>query len=310
MRWEDESYIRWYRRNTPEWWLLSWQARGLFGLIMRECDRAGILELGKVGLKAVAVAVRAPWEEVEPFLQQLITDGCIEIREDLRILLVPNFIAAQEANSSDKARQRTSRERARDIARARLLSVTVPSQGVTAPSHGVTNGIENGGLCHSDPTPPHPTPSDPIPSNGSHPTQAGGSSKESSFETALRLYSQFFAKRYGRPFMLTSVGKNSDETALVRIGRLAEAKGDADRWLHHWMRAYLRDGEPWLIENAHPPRQLAKRLNKYGEPKVSKPPAPAKVDELANGLPTHIRKVTVPVPLLKVIETARGARKP
>lgn len=128
MRWEDEPYIRFYKRNTPEWCLMSWQARGLFGLIMRELDRAGIIEVGKLGLKAVAVAIRAPWAEIEGPLGELLEDGCIVHREDLRIVCSPNFIEAQEAASSDKARQKLSRERARDLARAKSLGVTPESR--------------------------------------------------------------------------------------------------------------------------------------------------------------------------------------
>lgn len=139
MRWEDEPYIRFYKRNTPEWCLLSWQARGLFGLIMRELDRAGIIEVGKLGLKAVAVAVRAPWAEIEGPLKELLEDGCIVLREDLKIVVSPNFMEAQEAASSDKARQKASRERARDLARAKSLGVEAESRTVAPSSRNHTS---------------------------------------------------------------------------------------------------------------------------------------------------------------------------
>ena len=57
MRWEDERYVRFYTRDTPEFLAMSWLARALFGLIMRKVDRAGILVVGRLGLKGVAVAV-------------------------------------------------------------------------------------------------------------------------------------------------------------------------------------------------------------------------------------------------------------
>jgi len=139
MRWQDERYVRFYTRNSPEWCVLSWQARGLFGLILRELDRAGILPLGKLGLRAVAVAVRASWEEIEKPLTEILADGMAVYREDLQLLVVPNFVEAQEASQSDKARKRTERERARDLAKATSLSVSQPSQNVTVPANGVTS---------------------------------------------------------------------------------------------------------------------------------------------------------------------------
>lgn len=139
MRWQDERYVRFYTRNTPEWCVLDWKARALFGLILREVDRAGILELGKLGLRAVAVAVRAPWEEIEKPLLDILADGMAVHRDDLRLLVVPNFIDAQEAPQSDKARKRAERERARDLAKAKSLTVTAPSGIVTLPSGIVTD---------------------------------------------------------------------------------------------------------------------------------------------------------------------------
>lgn len=113
MRWEDERYVRFYTRNSPEWLALSWQARALFGLILREVDRAGILKVGKLGRKGVAVAVRAPWAEIEGPLSELLEDGCVVMSEDGQALVMPNFIEAQEAVQSDAARKRKSRETAR-----------------------------------------------------------------------------------------------------------------------------------------------------------------------------------------------------
>jgi hypothetical protein len=110
MRWDDEQYIRFYRRNTAEWLALSWQARGLFGLLMREVDRAGILKVGKIGLKGVAVVLQAPWVEVETPLRELLADGCLTYQEEQAALFIPNFMPAQEATQNDAARKRKSRE--------------------------------------------------------------------------------------------------------------------------------------------------------------------------------------------------------
>ena len=113
MRWEDERYVRLYTRNTPEWLALSWRARGLFGLLMREVDRAGILKVGRLGLKGAAVAVGAPWVEVEAPLGELLEDGCLRFDAERQCVFMPNFMAAQECAQSDRARKQASRERAR-----------------------------------------------------------------------------------------------------------------------------------------------------------------------------------------------------
>lgn len=312
MRWEDESYVRWYRRNTPEWCLMTWQARGLFGLIMREVDRAGILELGRLGLKAVAVVVRAPWGEIEALLQELIDDGCVVYRDDLRVLLIPNFIAAQEANASDRARQRASRERARDLARAKSLHVLDVSRSVAIASPAVTkepldpvNGHSDlsldkqnqtkpaGGGVTDETTPEAQRPDPPEPAKA-----------ESPYDMATRIYAEHFRKTYRREFMLTSFGhRGTDEWALVEIGRLAASKGDPERWLRHWCREYLRDEDKYLVKNAHAPRLMAGQLNKYGDPKKPKvvtPPKPEPTPEPArpftplpkvNG-PAHVHKAS------------------
>lgn len=113
MRWEDERYVRFYTRDTPEFLALSWHARGLIGLVMRKLDRAGVLVVGKLGLRGVAVAIGAPWVEVEGPLRELLDDGCLIFDETKASVVMMNFIEAQEAKQSDKARQSASRERAR-----------------------------------------------------------------------------------------------------------------------------------------------------------------------------------------------------
>ena len=49
MDWSDERYVRVYTRDTPDWQCLSFLAQGLFCLILRKVDRAGVLPLGRSG---------------------------------------------------------------------------------------------------------------------------------------------------------------------------------------------------------------------------------------------------------------------
>ncbi len=111
MRWEDERYVRLYTRDTVDWLALSLEAQGLLSLILRKVDRAGLLALGKRGGQSVAAILchSDRWATVGPALDELLADGCVRIQGD--ILVVPNFIAAQEATMSPALRNREWRER-------------------------------------------------------------------------------------------------------------------------------------------------------------------------------------------------------
>lgn len=138
MDWSDERFIKVYTRDTTNWLSLSWQARGLFVLILRKLNRAGAIDLGRMGAKGVAVHVDgsvASWPSIEPHLSELLADGCVVIEG--ATLMVPNFVEAQAATQSVAARKRTERERERDGVTKRDIT----SQNVTvchAESHGVT----------------------------------------------------------------------------------------------------------------------------------------------------------------------------
>ncbi len=104
MRWEDERYVRVYTRDTVDWQVLSFEAQGLFALLLRKVDRAGLLRLGKHGARGAAVAVGHPGraDVINAALGELL-----------------DYVEAQEANASDRARQQTRRERDRDAAMAK-----------------------------------------------------------------------------------------------------------------------------------------------------------------------------------------------
>jgi hypothetical protein len=111
MDWENERYVRVYTRDTIDWVALGWEAQSLFLLLIRKVDRSGVLEIGKHGARGVAGLIGMPAEVVERSLSVLTSDGCVTIRDGL--LLMPNFIEAQEAKQSDKQRQKESRDRRR-----------------------------------------------------------------------------------------------------------------------------------------------------------------------------------------------------
>lgn len=161
MRWEDERYVRVYTRDTVDWQGLSFDAQALFILLLRKVDRAGLLDLGKPGKRGVAVAIghAREWARLEPALEELLTDGCVRLVDDGRRMLVPNFLAAQEAKASDKSRQQKSRETARDVAAAgHIISRDESSHGVTD-SHISGQNVTTGHATSRPVTPSRAVPS-------------------------------------------------------------------------------------------------------------------------------------------------------
>lgn len=116
MRWEDERWVKVYTRDTGEWLALGWEAQALFLLLLRKSDRAGLIHSGRARIRGLAALAGMPLEVVERAVPLLLEDGCL--RETDKGYLIPNFIAAQEAETSGAQRTRTMRERDRDKAMA------------------------------------------------------------------------------------------------------------------------------------------------------------------------------------------------
>jgi hypothetical protein len=119
MRWEDESYVRLYIRDTIDWKLLTWEARAILMFLLRKVDRAGVLELSRHGARGVAAVLEVPVDVIERALPELLEDGCLI--ERVGYLIIRNFVEAQSAKRSSRERVRLYRERKR--ARTRLMGI-------------------------------------------------------------------------------------------------------------------------------------------------------------------------------------------
>jgi hypothetical protein len=137
--WANERYVRIYTRDTADDQVLSWQARGLWPLLVRKADRAGVIATNH-GPRGVAALVQWPREVVEPALAELLADGRIRECSAPAGYVIPNYIEAQETPSSTNQRQRDSRERRRDVANDSVTKRDIESQNATAPSQNVTPG--------------------------------------------------------------------------------------------------------------------------------------------------------------------------
>ena len=147
MDWSDERYVRLYTRHTADWVSWPWQSRALFPLLLQSADRAGRVEMGRRGAATLAGIVLLPPEIVEAGLAGLLEDGCVI--QDGPLLLIRNFLPAQEATRSPAARQRdhraASRAQALERAEAHVTKRDEASQNVTkshAESRAVTRSHE------------------------------------------------------------------------------------------------------------------------------------------------------------------------
>lgn len=139
MDWENERYVRVYTRDTIDWVALGWEAQALFLMLMRKVDRSGVLKVGKHGARGIAGLVGMPAEIVERALPVLTGDGCVTICDGM--LLMPNFIEAQEAKQSDRQRQKECRDKRRNGAMSH--DVTAPSRIVTE-NHNRSQPVTDG----------------------------------------------------------------------------------------------------------------------------------------------------------------------
>lgn len=111
MNWEDEFWIKLYNRDTATWKLLDWRSRVVLMLMLRKCDRAGVIEVGDNGLPGLAAIVEVPFEVVESGMADLYRTKTVVATSTSYV--IPKFMEAQETRQSDKVRKRESRERHR-----------------------------------------------------------------------------------------------------------------------------------------------------------------------------------------------------
>lgn len=103
------GWVKLHREPPPplaaSWKLLTWQARGLYRLLLTECDSDGVIPLGKVGLRGSAGLVSGPWNEIKPFLNELIENEWLISAEPDPFLSVAWFRESQTTAKSDGARR-------------------------------------------------------------------------------------------------------------------------------------------------------------------------------------------------------------
>lgn len=144
MRWEDERYVKSYTRDTTDWLALSFEAQGVWLMLLRKFDGAGIIDLGRHGKRGIAIAIGHAhrWKDLEPAVDELLADGCLVIEGQKAI--GPNFVEAQEARASDAARKRAQRERDRDLALAGDAKCAESLDTEVTPRHAESRAVTRG----------------------------------------------------------------------------------------------------------------------------------------------------------------------
>ena len=107
--WSEERWIKVFLVDSPRWLSLSWQARGLYVLLQRLCDRDGYVDLGPDSTAALSAILRAPEDEIRGPLRELQRSGMVV--ECGQALELPEHRDQQASRASGAARQRQYRQR-------------------------------------------------------------------------------------------------------------------------------------------------------------------------------------------------------
>jgi hypothetical protein len=145
MDFADERYVRLYTRNTTTWRRLEWEGQCMLAQLLRCVDRAGLLEIEDMSpVEAAILHTGGPPAFVEKGISRMLELGVLVHRGTT--LLFPRFIEAQETAKTDRARQRESREKRRDLTKSRhdesqnVTESHEPSQTVTV-SHSESQPV-------------------------------------------------------------------------------------------------------------------------------------------------------------------------
>jgi hypothetical protein len=133
----DEPYVRLYTRDTKTWLRLGFEGQTVLMFLLRKLDRAGVLDGIEEPASDVALITGVPTEIVRIGLERLLERRVFEIVGDR--LVMPNFLRAQSAIRSDKARQRDMRDKR--LAAAKCVTQRDEESREPTPSHAESHGV-------------------------------------------------------------------------------------------------------------------------------------------------------------------------
>jgi hypothetical protein len=331
MNWADEPYIRVYKRVSPDWGLVPWQTRSFFeAQLCRLVDRSGVLELGKAGVRGIVPlipgATLADLPAIEEHIRLLCEDGCVRI--SATTLVIPNFLAAQEARQSDRQRQADSRgkRRAAALGGNPVKKSTEEAPEITS-SHSASPDVTGGhsslaelSLAEPSPLPPNGAPGAVAPVGGGSPSASKGQSEpEPHPSDEFDRYAAYVSQRFRRPNLVRleprdrrkaerNFASMRREHSYDELVRMADALERDEHVRTKWPLAKVLTSEGYDRATAEPAPKgttgpsdsKAKRPTPFAPPGPVTPPVVTDPDAF-NGLPAkvtpeHARQVLASVP--------------
>lgn len=131
MDWSNEEWRKVYIKDTPDIIAVGWEGRLVLWELIRKVDRSGVISIGINDDDLLAELLRVPIEILRTGLARILARG-VAVRVEAGICVV-NFVEAQEARTSDRLRQKMTRDRHRErhIASHDVTARHTESQHVT-----------------------------------------------------------------------------------------------------------------------------------------------------------------------------------
>jgi len=281
MDWSNERYVRIYTRDTADLLVIQWSGRALLWELIRKADRAGVVDSDEPGV--ISELLRMPLDFVSEALPRLIERECITRAtvEGRPVLLIRNYIDAQEAAQTDKHRQRESRARRNERAKSQHVTKRDKEEAVVTNrddvSQSVTSGAENSvplsqrvTSCHSSLAVPSLAEPSCIDSTGGH---GVGPDLPSLIRTHIKRWT---IKRTGMP---PAMGEPFGKAVRTLAAWLAESD-DPDVMMAQVLEGFSRDAKAEAA--GYPVGWLANNPNQY----LAKTTTPSAAD----GSPAYVRE--------------------
>ncbi|MEY4548967.1 MAG: hypothetical protein RL685_5162 [Pseudomonadota bacterium] len=307
MQFEDEPYVRLYVRDTKTWLRLGFEGQCVLMFLLRKLDKAGVLD-GMDDLDSdVALITGVPEAIVAIGMPRLLQWGVVQLVGNR--LIMPNYIQAQNAIRTDKARQRDMREKR--VAQARLVtprdgSVTLRDEASREPtpddgsSHDVTlycTELCFTGLCRAgDPARPHVASPEPEPDTPEAPAPmprpANDAGPSPTVPTATPNSQVPSITRITPSGVVRTLTMPSPEPTPSYLAEcvIAGVKPEQARstWTHYWTEGLPERGverlEGWLVKQAKERQQRHTKVEPRASPRGSNPRASKQPDAGMTGL--------------------------
>jgi hypothetical protein len=268
MDWSNERFVRFFTRDTVTWKRWSWEAKAVWGLVLRKLDRSGVIDTGAHDKPdALALIIEVPCEVARRVVPEYLASGSLV--ESDNGYCAPRFQEAQETPISDKQRQAESR------ANRRAANLRNGEDVRHAVSHDVTGRHAVSQPVTPDQTRPDQTSLKIAPMKPAHPRKSAEKPTDPRHAVVVADFDRAFRTLKGRNYPYAKADFRRITDLLTR--------GTPEELLQAWQRALHHQGFPTIatIED------FAKHLPRFigTGPPSSNAKAPAPIADWSNA--TH-----------------------